>query len=512
MLNCLRARTAVASVALALAALAGTTAISRTADAQETLRVGTWAMPGGRGNPYTARGTPSIFAWTPIFDKLTAIDKDGAVIPEFAASWRNVNPTTWQFTLRDGAKFSNGQVLDANAVKANFEWLLSADGKATAVGQWINELDSVSVVDAKTVQFVTKAGNPIWPKRIAVVMMVEPKAWTDLGVAGFSQAPVGSGAYKLARLAPESYSYEANDLSWRKRENISKIELLALSEAAARNQALLSGQIDVDTDASFDNFAALRAANLRVDTINASNTHGLTILQTKDGPFKDKRVRQAANYAVDKDAIVKNVYGGLGAPSSQHATPISFGYNKDLKPYPYDVTKAKQLLTEAGFPNGVDMVIEGVQVAATLSNMYQAVANYLNAAGIRAQVKIVPINEYVQKFLGGGYGKEVDAIGSASDHTGHLDAGVGFSSFYSCSKRNPVYCDEAEQVMVKAAETEFDLEKRRKILGELLKVNAENASLIFVAEQTNNMAYNPKVKNFKNAVFVLNYHEMRIEK
>ncbi len=483
------------------------------AEAQETLRVGTWAMPGGRGNPYTARGTPSIFVWTAMFDKLTAIDKTGAVVPEFAQQWQNVNPTTWRFTIPANAKFSNGEVLDAASVKATFDWLQSEAGRASPVGQWVADLDKINVIDATTFEMVTKTPNPIWPKRLAVVMFVPPKAWADMGVANFAAAPIGSGAFKMTRLAPESASLEAFDGSWKKRANISKIEMVALSEAAARNQALLSGQIDVDTDVSVDNFTALKAAGFTVDSVSAVNTHGITFNQVKEGsPWRDKRLRQAANYAVDKESIVKNVYGGLGAPASQHATPISFGYNKDLKPYPFDQAKAKQLLTEAGFPNGVDLVIEGVQVGVTLSNMYQAVAQQLNAVGIRAKVQIVPVNEYIQHFLSGNFPPEVHAFGTGSDHAGHLDAGVGFSSFYSCAKRGPIYCVEEEMPLINAAATEFDVEKRRKLLSDVLAMNRENASLIFVAEQTNNMAYSAKVKNFKNNAFVLNYHEMRVER
>lgn len=481
--------------------------------AQETLRVGTWAMPGGRGNPFTARGTPSVFTWSPMFDKLTAISKEGDVVREFAEGWENVNPTTWRFKIPANVKFSNGEALDAAAIKAVLEWLQTDAGKTTPVGQWIGELDKANVVDATTLDMVTKAPSPIWPKRLAVVMLPAPKAWADMGPANFAAAPIGSGPYKLTRLAPESASFEANETSWKKRANISKLELIALSEAAARNQALLSGQIDIDTDVSADNFATLRAQNFTVDSVSAVNTHGITFIQNKEGsPWRDKRLRQAANYAIDKELIIKNVYGGLGAPASQHAPPIAFGYNKDLKPYPFDQAQARKLLAEAGFPNGVDLVIQGVQVGLTLSNMYQALAQQLTAVGIRTRVQIVPVTEFIQHFLSGQFPPDVQAFGSASDFAGHLDTGVGFSSFYSCAKRGPVYCEEAEMPLVKAAETEFDTAKRRKILSDLLAMNRDNASLIFVAEQTNNMAHAAKVKNFRNAAFILNHHEMRIER
>ena len=317
----------------------------------------------------------------------------------------------------------------------------------------------------------------------------------------------------MSRLAPESISYEANEGSLRKRANISKLEMVALSEPATRNQALLSGQIDIDTDVGVDNIKALEAAKFVVNSVPAANTYGVSFLTIKEGsPWRDKRLRQAANYAVNKESIISNIYGGRGAPSSQSSPPIAFGYNPALKPYPYDPAMAKKLMTEAGYANGVDLNISVVQIGVTLSNAMQAVANDLNAVGIRTKLTVIPVQEHVAKFLQGGWPADIHAFGTASDMAGHLDVGVGFSSFYSCLKAvGTIDCNEAETPLVRAASAEFDPEKRRKILQDLLAMNRENAPLIFMAEQQNSMGYNPKVKNFKNEVFLLNYHEMRIE-
>jgi peptide/nickel transport system substrate-binding protein len=497
---------------LASVALAATITTTTPASAQQTLKVGTWGMPGGRGNPFTARGTPSIFVWSPLFDRLSGINGKGEVVPDAAQSWSNVNPTTWRVTLKEGGSFSNGEKFDAAAVKATFDYLLTDEGKATPVGQWVNDLASVSAVDAKTLEFVTKAPTPIWPTRLAVVFMVAPKAWADLGAGGFAAAPVGSGPYKVTRLGPESVSMEAHDGALRKRANISKLEIVGLPEAPTRTQALQSGQIDIDTDVAVDSITALKAQRFVIDSVPASQVHGFSFITAKEGtPWKDKRLRQAANYAVNKQAIVDNIYGGQATVASQHAAPISFGYNPDVKPYPYDPAMAKKLLAEAGYPNGIDLTMNVVNTTMTLTNATQQVANDLTAAGIRTKLVTIPIPELIGKFLNGGWAPEIEAFNVGTDHTGHLDAGVGFSSFYSCAKKVQVYCEEAEMPLINAAATEFNVDKRRQLLRDVLKMNHDNAPLIFMAEQRSNMGYHPKVKNFKNEVFVLNIHEMRIE-
>ncbi len=503
-----RRAAAVLAAALALGAIVA----SAPAVAQQTLKVGTWGMPGSKGDPFKARGTPSVFTWSPMFDRLTLISGKGEIGPDISSGWTNVSPTTWRFTLKEGGTFHNGEKFDAAAVKATFDYLMTDEGKATAVGQWINELASTSVVDDKTIEFVTKTPTPIWPTRLAVVFIVAPKAWKDLGAGGFAAAPIGSGPYKMTRLAPESASFDAHEGSIRKRGNISKLEIIGLPEAPTRVQALMSGQIDIDTDVSVDNLAGLKAQKFVVDSTPGSQVHGISFLTTKEGsPWRDRRLRQAANYAVNKQAIVDNIYGGQAGVASQHASPLSFGYNPDVKPYPYDPAMAKKLLAEAGFPNGVDLTINVVHTTMTLTNATQQVAADLGAVGIRTNLISIPIPELIGKFLNGGWAPEVQAFNVGTDHTGHLDAGVGFSSFYSCAKKVQVDCDEAQMPLINAAAGEFDVAKRRQNLRDVLKMNHDHAPLIFMAETKINMAMHPKVKNFRNDVFILNYNEMRIE-
>ncbi len=488
-------------------------ALLGSAHAQETLKVGVWSLPPGRGNPYTARAVPSVFVWTAMFDKLTALNKSGGSDPLLATSWENIDPTTWRFKLRQDAKFSNGEPFNAEAAKAIFDWLLTEQGQASQIGRTVRSLGGARVVDDHTLDITTKSPDPIFPKLMGFVMFAEPKAWADLGPDGFASAPVGTGVYKADRISPDGIILSANEHSWRSRSNVSRIEFFGLSESAARNQALLSGQIDIDTDASVDNFPALRAAGMKIDSAPAANVHGVSFLTVQEGsPWKDRRLRLAANYAVDKMAIVTNIYGGLGAPAAQQATPISFGYNKSIEAYSYDPAKAKQLIAEAGYADGVDLVIEAVTSSPALTNALQATADYLNAVGINAEVRGIPFPDFLQRIISGNWPSGVHAIGLGVDHTGHLDSGQAFISTYSCAKRGPFYCNEAEMPLIKAAAAEFDVEKRRAMLEEVLQINHDNAAVIFLAEQTNNMSFSGRVQNFKNTIFVLNYHEMTVEK
>ncbi|MSO65421.1 MAG: hypothetical protein EXQ85_06455 [Alphaproteobacteria bacterium] len=195
-----RTARAVAASAACLALIWG----GATAASAETIRVGVKSMPPSKGNPTTGRGIPSIFVWSAPFDHLAEIDGEGKVFPGLASSWEVKDPTTWQFKIRPNVTFSDGERLDAAAVKAVFDWLASEKGAATLTAKQVNPfISSVSVVDAMTVQFKTSAPLPVLDKRLTAVSIVSPKAWNDRGVEGFTQKPEGTGSFRVTEFRPD---------------------------------------------------------------------------------------------------------------------------------------------------------------------------------------------------------------------------------------------------------------------------------------------------------------------
>jgi peptide/nickel transport system substrate-binding protein len=202
-----------AGLALLAAVALSPMAVPAPANAAD-VTVGTWGIPPGKGNPYTGIGTPSIFTWDAIFDPLVRISAAGEATPILAKSWKNVDPTHWEFTLRQNVKFSNGEAFNADAVVNAFDYLGSEAGKATAVGR---ELSGVTATkkDDYTVVIETKGPDPVLPNKMALVYMVAPGAWTSLGPEGFADKPVGTGSFKLDSWTANSAVLSANADSWR---------------------------------------------------------------------------------------------------------------------------------------------------------------------------------------------------------------------------------------------------------------------------------------------------------
>ena len=497
-----------AAVAALIVPAAGFGAKSASAD---TVRVGLRDLPPGLGNPYTGRGMPHVFVWHAIFDELTAVAADGSTGPKLAKSWKNTSPTTWTFSLRPGIKFSNGEALDAAAVKATLDWLLTTEGAATVMGKdAVKVYTQVNVIDDVTVEIQTVAPDPITPKRMSFFSIVAPGAWADKGLAGFAKNPEGSGPYKIVEFKPGSALAVANEGSWTKRADVDRIEYTVLPEPSARVAAIISDQVDIDVLTARDAFPQLKSAGVNIFSYPAGRTLGITIVSTKGGPFADVRVRQAANYAVNKEAMIEAVYGGDGRPASQSATSNAFGFNPGVRPYPYDPDKARALLAEAGYTEPVEMEVQAITTSTERALIYQAAVQDLNNAGFKAVLISQTFPDWLKHWLAGSWPYE--AFGFGTDLTGVLDAGRAFNAFVSCKKDPPYYCNEAEMDLVNAQAQEFDVKKRRRILQELLRVNAENAPLLFLTEGFEAMAYQPRITNFQAVNQRLNYAQMKIKR
>ncbi len=502
----------VLGAAAAAALMAPAAGLMTTSASADTVRVGLRDLPPGLGNPYTGRGMPHVFVWHAIFDELTAVGSDGSTQPKLAESWENTSPKTWRFKLRPGIKFSNGETLDAAAVKATLDWLLTDAGAATVMGKdAVKTYTQINVIDAVTLEVNTPEPDPVTPKKMSFFSIVAPASWADKGLDGFARNPDGSGPYKIIEFKPGSALAVANEGSWTGRADVDRIEYTVLPEPSARVSAIVSDQIDINVLTARDSFAQLKGAGVKIFSYPAGRTLGFTIVSTKGGPFADKRVRQAANYAVNKQAIIDAVYGGDGRPASQSATSNAFGFNENVKPYPYDPDKARALLAEAGFPNGgVEMEVQAITTSTERALVYQAAVQDLNKVGFKAVLISQTFPDWLKHWLAGSWPYE--AFGFGTDLTGVLDAGRAFNAFVSCRKDPPFYCNEDEMDLVRAQATEFDVEKRRAILNELLKVNAENAPIVFLTEGFEAMAYQPRITNFEAVNQRLNYAQMKIKR
>ncbi len=486
------------------------------ADAQSkerTLKVGTTFLPPSRGNPYKGIGSPSIFTWSAMFDALTWVDETGTPTAAIAQNWRNTSPTTWEFALKPGLLYSNGEKVTAGGIVATIEWLLSDEGQAEGPSAYsrLNNITLARAVDELTLEITTKAPDPIMPARGAVLMLVAPKQFADLGVKGFTQNPSGTGSYKIVEWSGERAVLTANEISWRP-PKIKNLDIIEVPERASRIQAFLSDQLDIAIGLSTENVSAVLDAGHSIDRAISPQTLSIAFIidniaeGVDNTPILDKRVRQALNYAIDTKSMARELLGDEKLAASVGIVPPAFGYHPGLEPYPYDPDKARSLLKAAGYENGFDLLLEVVPGAFPADNeIFQLMAQQIQNVGVNVKLQTATFADWIKKFYGMSW--EGQGFETTWDVAPFMDAVAGFTN-QTCMKAVPYFCDERTKPLLDKINVEFDPKKREAMLQELADFYYEEAPQIYLTYIMDITGVSKGIKGFRNVARDMRYHEI----
>ncbi|WP_156759142.1 ABC transporter substrate-binding protein [Microbacterium karelineae] len=372
-----------------------------------TLTVGLAAPPSSL-DPANMEQSTSPFA-QPSYDALIRVAPDGSLEPGLATAWGFTDDENrvFELTLREDVTFSDGAALDADAVIANLEHL--DEGKSN-VATLVNG-GSYEKVDDLTVRITWETPHPLAAQSFTQTwvagMMVSPDALAE-DPASLATQTVGAGPYALdasQTVAGSRYVYEARDDYWDpERQHWDEIVIQVMENPEQRLNALRTGEIDY---AVGDLATAQTAADAGVDVLYAPTiAYGLSLLD-RDGelgsPLEDVRVRQAINFALDREGIATSLLGEYGFPTEQVMVPSEPGYVEGLEGrYAYDPDRARELLEEAGYADGFELpvVASTSDTAATLAQVY---VEQLAQVGIDVQLESRPGPEYFELMTSGEY-------------------------------------------------------------------------------------------------------------
>ena len=309
-------------------------------------------------DPANTGGTPTAAAEQLIYNALVRNTPEQTVRPDLALSW-TAEDDKWTFKLRQGVKFHDGTPFNAAAVKYTFDRYLVNAEKVRRAGDWQPYLESVTVVDDSTVQFKTKGIDAFFLARLGnEVGIVSPTAHAKLG-KDYLKAPVGTGPFKFKEWIPGvSFTAVRNDEYFGDKAFLDQVIMRPIPEAATRAIALETGEVQLATPITPEQMGRLQT-NSSVKLVSRATTLNLMFgLNNVKKPFDDVRVRQALNYAIDRDAIVKNVYSGLAEALNGAIPKAALGY-APVEGYAFDPPKSKQMLADAGLPNGFTASMTG---------------------------------------------------------------------------------------------------------------------------------------------------------
>ena len=445
-----------------------------------------------------------LVAWaavsTNIFEGLTYRGPDLKLVPGLAESWEELDEgKRIRFTLRKDVKFHNGEPFNAAAVKFTFDRLLGEEGAKGPQRSNYIVIDSVEVIDDYTVDLKLKNPDPVLLTKLAGygAMIVPPQYIAEKGEEFFNTNPVGTGPFKFVSYAPKaSISLAANPDYWGGAPKLSELEFRFISEPATAVAELQFGRVDlvipptipigmIPTIESDNNLEIVSVPGPTVDALR---------FNTRDGITADPRVRKAIIMAVDRAAIVQSILAGQGAEIASFQSALSFGYDAELKPLPYDPEGARKLLQEAGVPEGATLQIDVRGNDATMNEVAQAISFYLQSIGLNVSVTphetstlindIIPQGKtgamFQQKW--GGWTFDYDNTAYAMYHTGE--------------KWNPYDKDETLDKLLESQRPMTDRAEREKVLKEIGAYVAGKALELPLYNTNAIYAINKRVKGF----------------
>lgn len=436
-----------------------------------------------------------------MYDNLVAMDSKFGLIPQVAERWEQQPGNIWRLFLRKGMIFSNGDPLTANDVVFTIKYIV--DRKTTQQPQ-ISAVVDAKVVDEYTVDVINSRPDASTMAGLAHAWIMPQKYWESVGRDGYNAKPIGSGPYEMAEWRNGDFgrfTKRTTEHPFRK-VIATEVEVRSLTEATAVSAGLRAGELDI----AIGQFTG--------DQVDQFNSQGLTIFkkaaqnvnmlfpqyerEMRNSPTNNIKVRQAMNYAIDRETMSKTFFSGEAQPVGQLGIPTSPFWDENIKAYPYDPAKAKQLLAEAGYPNGFQLP-NGLEFTPQTGqqDLVVAIQGYLRDVGIVGEVKNLELAVFLDKFYArnGQQRGDLFFIGSPVDSTGFAS---NVPTGYSCNKapENIWYCNQAFDTQFALAVLEPDIVKRAEILKKATQVNTADVSSIYLFVLPYYVVTQPKIKGF----------------
>lgn len=417
-----------------------------------------------------------------IFDALTRFDENNTLQPSLAESWRVVDDYTWEFVLRQGVRFHNGDPLTPEDVAYSIMRVAAPDSESPNQSRY-GVIQEVQVIDDRTVHVITSTPYPVLAGILADLAIVS-KSYAENNPDKMGTEPVGTGPFKFVSWErDQAVTLEANTDYWAGAPRIQTVIFRPIREDTTRLAELQTGGVHIITNVPPHTVAEIEVSGTaRVESIPSTRYIFIGMNLGKDTPLRDVRVRQALNYAVDKEAIIDTVLLGHGFPMSQPAHAAHFGYNPNLDPYPYDPERARQLLAEAGYPDGFR--IEMMTPRGRYLNDHlaaEAIAGQLAEVGVQVDLQVMEWGNYVGLVIAEQNPAPLYLLGWGS--VPGLDADGIYLPMLGCNEQLSYYCNPELDELALEARATLDMNRRLELYNRAAEIAHEDAPWIYLWNQ-----------------------------
>lgn len=431
----------------------------------------------GTLDPATSLGGVEYIVMLAVYDNLVMIQPDLTVKPELATSWEaNEDFSSYTFYLREGVKFRHGKEFKAEDVVFTINRLLDPelDSRARPIFEVIKEM---VVLDDYTIRF-----DLVGPNGFFLDILSEPLAHilpADVDVERLAQEEFGTGPFMIEeRLPGERTTLVRNPDYWEEgKPYLDEIVIQAIPEAAARVEALKSGDVDIIWQVNPQSVPSI-AANPETTVLNAASfSHLALCIPTNVPPFDNKLVRKAMQAATDREGINQAVLLGLGIPARDHPIhPSHAVFASEYAPPDYDPELAKSLLEQAGYPDGIDLTLYTSDIGPGLIELAVAYQESAAPAGIRIDVERTPSEAYWTEHWNNGKLASVYWFGFMPDQA--LLRQIHSEAAFNC----PRYSNPVVDELIEKARGQ-DLEGQKESYGEIQRILIEDVPRLIVVFQ-----------------------------
>jgi peptide/nickel transport system substrate-binding protein len=408
-----------------------------------------------------------------VYETLLSRNATGELQPGLAAELpTQVDDLTWQFKLREGVKFHDGTPFNADSVVASINRMvkLIADKKTDNDGFYAS-ITGAEKVDDTTVNIKTAKPDGVLPARMYWLKMIPAAAETT---EDMSEAPNGTGPYKfVSRTVGSDIKLEANADYWGDKPSIAKVNYEFVAEGGTRLAGLKSGKYDLITNLPpQDVDQAPQEAHVQ------GQEHPILILDETEGITADPNVRVALNLAVDKQAIVDQIFGGFAAiDKGQLLSPSVLGFNDSLEAYDYDADKAKQMIKDAGVEGKTIQLVGEAGRWLNDRELLEAIAGYWKAAGLDVKLDILEFGAYLDVLFDRENRADAIYVSSSNDI---LDPDRQLSTYYQAGGIGSSNDDAELSALVDKGREELDADARAATYQEAVKIAYDGAYFVWL--------------------------------
>ena len=455
--------------------------------------VAAWAQDPVSLDPQVTSARSSLQVLENVLDKLVALDPQGKVIPSLATSWDvSSDGLTWTFHLRHDVKFSNGRPMTAKDVVYTYTRMLDP---ATGSGQkyLLGSTQKVTAVDDYTVQFHLKTPNVALPAHLAAQASTGIIAKESVDNGTIKTQPIGTGPFMIADYQPGTeVVLKKNPYYWKKGlPYLDEVDIKIITDESVRQTGLIAGDVDWAISVPPQSLDQLKNdKNVVVDKTSAG-AYWYIGVNLKHKPLDDVRVRHAIAYAINRQDITTAMTFGTGVPT-QDPIPSSSAWAYNYAPYSYDPAKAKQLLADAGYPNGFRMQIMPTTQYPESVRGAQVIQQELGAIGIRVTIKNLEWAQWLQEEGKGNYDTYVCSWNGLVDP---------YDFFYAQHRTGQVfnftgYSNPKVDKLLDEGNVTQGFDKRKAIYQQVNKMIVDDAPYIYLYNPANIQAYRTYVKGY----------------